>query len=326
MIEGFNPLSGSYPSHLKKEKTPKPPKSSNTSKIAKSALSKNPTKIEKTAKKGEIKLIPLDESDPFFDTDLIVFEDSYTGILPLNGIKIGKLKEIKTYLESFQNDKTKFNFKDAESLKQPVYEALKLLLTRRLGRDLIFKLEKLEKANEIVIVEHKEHLLETTIHRKGSIVKNLFHMKNLHKLKRIPKSQVSKITKIESKLHLNPSDVGERTYFTIDPNGRRCEAHCPFAIGLAHELVHVLYSERGMSFKKQSPNLSLTGKRPEKNLENREEQATITGLGSPVRIDESKEVDSDFFKDWEPKKNDYFEFNENNFLAAFGLPPRVDHN
>lgn len=301
MIVGFNPLSGNNPNPPKKKK---PHQKNNTVEIAQTTLAAQSSK-NKVKEKGELKLIPLDKSDPFFDTDLVVFRDDYTGILPLNGIKESKLKEIKDYLDAFQNDQTKFKFNDSDpALKQPMYDAFKLLLTRRLGRELLFKLEKLDKVSEIKVVEHSEHMVETNVYRKSSIIKKIFYMKDLSSLKKLPKSQVSKITKIESKLYLNPSDLEERSYFTIDSNGDRMEARAPFAIGLAHELVHVLYSERGISFKKQPPTLSLTSSKPESKLGNREEQATITGLGSPIKMEESKEKEGDFFKDWGPKSNE----------------------
>ena len=70
---------------------------------------------------------------------------------------------------------------------------------------------------------------------------------------------------------------------------------------------------------------------PEKKLDNLEEQVTITGIVEPIRFQQdATELDNlsdDFFENWDKPMtiSKYEELNETNLLAAFNLPPRVDH-
>lgn len=102
-----------------------------------------------------IKLFPytiqIEQSNPFYDTDLVVFDDDFDGILPLNGIKKNEFDEINEYYKQVMSGKTRIKFikngipltniDDPDMIKTA--ECFKKLFTRSVGREILIKTIKL---------------------------------------------------------------------------------------------------------------------------------------------------------------------------------------
>ena len=83
----------------------------------------------------QVQIVQLDENDFFSKTDLVVFKDSYKGLMPLNGIGESEFKECKTLLDKIIENKTNIKIVD-----ERIISDLTLLSTRRCGRKLIEKI------------------------------------------------------------------------------------------------------------------------------------------------------------------------------------------
>lgn len=245
------------------------------------------------------KMLPIEEGDPFFNRGLIVFSDTYTGLMPLNGIKESEFKACKEYLIKFTNGETKLRIGEGvhEESKEKFKEMIINLLTRQIGRDL---LNAIECCNfpKVTLMPGEEWLARTD---------NLIVFANLS---------------------------AQGIYFSINSEGEKVYHIKPNFISLAHELIHILHenSDPKNKLNLKKPTMSLTSQSPEIDFDNQEEQYTIAGLKEVIQFNRETTLSSDFFENFDAYDTSAFydRFNENNFLAAFSttknpLPPRINH-
>ena len=164
-------------------------------------------------------ILQMRQDDLFIDTDLIIYKDAYTGQLPLNGIKESDFIALKKFYEDFINGNTKFSVKDdprKENFKELVNECVKQLLTRKVGREILYSVQN---SNDI---------------------KNI----NLNYCQK----QDDACIKMKSSIYFNPDpNDGKSYYFSINPKGKRIEritASKPPFITLGHELIHALHGDQ----------------------------------------------------------------------------------
>lgn len=244
-------------------------------------------------------IIPKDENDPFYNTDLVVFKDSYNGHLPLNGIRETEFNEIKKFYCDLEQDKTIFKITGDKIFKEKLFQGIKSLLTRSPGREIFF--ECLKRTDPIFIQESQT----------SSATIGLNHVTFL---------------------------IKEDIDVIMNKEGKKELIQVPFFLTIAHELIHVLHGDVGEKDTRIQPNLSLmTDKKAEKEFDNIEEQRTITGLRSPLKVDfpTNEAISTEEWlkrmEIWEKEmeqdlsQKDYDFLNENRLRMVFGYPPRVDH-
>ena len=98
--------------------------------------------------------VAIPESNPFFGTDLVVFSDEFPpNSLPLNGIHEPQFMNLTTLYNKICKGKTKFVIEGDTKFKDLVLDSIKVLLTRRLGRELFKGLLQESGIKKIQIVE-----------------------------------------------------------------------------------------------------------------------------------------------------------------------------
>ncbi|MDF2549836.1 MAG: hypothetical protein K0S07_903, partial [Chlamydiales bacterium] len=87
-------------------------------------------------------LLAIPEDNPFFSEDLLLFEDSYRGLLPLNGVRVQDLEEASAFYQALSKDATSFQIPKEDPLFFD-YALLQFrkLLTRAEGRALLYQLD-----------------------------------------------------------------------------------------------------------------------------------------------------------------------------------------
>lgn len=189
--------------------------------------------------------MPMDADNPFQGTDLIIFKDSYNGQLPLNGIKLADFNHTLQLFKDITGGKTKFALTGNRKFNETIINAIKILMTRRIGRELFKELIAKDQIPRITISPPASgsHGTETSASHAHYASGEIF----------IDLNETGDIS--------IPSPNGER---------RRIETKSPLIILLGHELAHFLSSER--------PDLN----EPRENWTNLSEQLTITGLTKPI--------------------------------------------
>nr|MBA3284534.1 hypothetical protein [Nitrosopumilus sp.] len=80
-----------------------------------------------------------DEENIFYQTDLKIYCDDYQEELLLNEIKQKDFDEVVFLLESILEEKSIFKLNGSERFKKMVFDSIKKLCTREIGRDLFKK-------------------------------------------------------------------------------------------------------------------------------------------------------------------------------------------
>lgn len=184
-------------------------------------------------------IISLPSNHPFYDTDLVVFSDKYKGQLPLNGVLEKELEAVSNLYQSFGiilgNDE----------FEKIVRDQVKILLTRRLGLELIATLNEKYSDSPITIEPGNDSQL---IQIFGQI-----------------------------RIKFNINDL--TCLIVLSPSGKKQLSKAALFINLAHEMVHAVFPpEVILQWKKRIPTLNI-------NYQNLEEQRTITGLLNPIEVD-----------------------------------------
>lgn len=155
-------------------------------------------------------------NSPFADTDLVIFKDEYSGKMPLNGIRESDFKKVCRVYKNICNHNSYIAY--ALENDKPFLAAIKHLLTREIGRKLIYSCA-LNHNNAIKIKQGHENIYypsNKTINIDSSVV----------------------IFEVEAR-----------------PNGlnRLRKLSTPFYIILAHEMVHHLHNvHNNQAFKERS--------------------------------------------------------------------------
>ena len=151
----------------------------------------------------------IPSNSPFSDTDLIVLQDSYSGRMPLNGIKEGEFKRICELYENICQNKTHLVFH--QNKENPLFfEAIKTLLTRDVGRRLIDKCASNEKYGVSIVAG----------------ARSAFNLA----LKAI---------------ELDVNDINLRLHASPDGFNRLDKQLAPLYITLAHEMIHHVHEADG---------------------------------------------------------------------------------
>lgn len=238
---------------------------------------------------------PVSKNSLFYDTDLIIIDESFKGHLPLNGIKQSELNRIEKLFNSICDGKEKFQILVGgtnDPFKAEVERLIKKLLTRNIGRKLI-----------------------RSILRNSSLTKVEIVAGEICKIKTDP---------IKNIVTIVLGGKSKRT-FAIHPTGQLKTQSCPRLIEFLHELVHAshfpnLLTDFDPTFSHQYSNL--------------EEQWTITGFKKDCLIDRNKNDISSWKPSpisISALKKHYNELNEWNITAAFTdsqnvYYPRFGHN
>lgn len=241
---------------------------------------------------------PLDENSAFSDTDLILIHDSFTGTMPLNGLRKNELEHIEQVFKNICQGKEKIKISADlnDSFKSDTENLIKILLTRNIGRKLIQKILDDPCTSKINIISSKKNQQSfELIDGKASILIELYR---------------------------NPNESIYRFYHY--PNGKVKAEKSSFLIILAHELIHATHYPVYLS--KANPTFS-------QKYDDLEEQLTITGLKHDLSLENDKSEDDS----WEPSKGltqdlkeNYDELNEWNISVAFTNSqniyyPRISH-
>lgn len=183
---------------------------------------------------AEMRPIPID--NPFADTDLILFADDYTGQMPLNAIKESELNKAVHFYHNIIQNKGAFIVKGSDVFKNACFEGLRILMTRRLGRELLYSFDKYHPKTITFV--------ETSLNNEYA-----------HEL---------------NELQLNLGIIRPLTR-----GGLKGEIHAfpfPFYLNIGHELIHVLHEfEDPKQYRK-----NLNTPSEEQQFHNREEKLTIT--------------------------------------------------
>jgi hypothetical protein len=197
-------------------------------------------------------VIKMDPKSPFANTDLVIFKDSYSGSMPINGIKESEFKKISETFQKISSEPSKFQILcDKQEFRDSVVDALKTLLTRDISRRLIDKIISTKpliildgKINRVIEIEHEGNkipLIEFNIHQKLFVTEIL------------PSGEI--------RLRKQP---------------------LPIFITLVHEMGHLSHGDDTKAIKYRD-NAAPTF---EKEYHNLEEQFTITGSAKDVPLGE----------------------------------------
>jgi ankyrin repeat protein len=85
-------------------------------------------------------LCEIPSDSPFINTDLVILKDGYRGQMPINAIKETEFKKISALFNDICAGKTKIKIDDTDLiLVEEVHNAITILLTRQIGRELIMQ-------------------------------------------------------------------------------------------------------------------------------------------------------------------------------------------
>lgn len=225
--------------------------------------------------------LPMNRDSAFYDTDLIIIEDSFSGTMPLNGIKKSDMEKLEELFKNICDGKEKIKIipNDSEdSFKNDTENLIKKLLTRNIGRKLIQKVLENSVITKLDIMAGESNSLTTSM--------STGHMKLF-------------LTKVNDKIAYHPT-------------GKLKSQPTPPYITLGHELVHASHLPNTV------PGMLPTFSSKYDDLE---EQWTITGLKRDIVFNENELADGTSWNDNDTiKKNleeSYDELNEWNITGAF---------
>lgn len=240
----------------------------------------NAEQIDIISKALDSFILPMSRNSAFYDTDLIVINESFQGTLPLNGIKQSQLDLIENIFTSICDGKEKFQIlikETGDPFKTDVEEMIKKLLTRNIGRKLIQAVLRNDDLQKIEIACGKECVV-------NEVADGIMHI-----------------------------SLGGESYrfFAHHPSGQLKTQADPLFLGLAHELIHLLHHP---NLDDASPP-TFSDK-----YTDLEEQWTITGLKQDPFLDENKENDESWEPSENfilALKESYDGLNDWNLSAAF---------
>lgn len=225
---------------------------------------------------------------PFSETDLIIFKDSYSGLLPSNGILLKDFNKIKNILENINSTASPISIQGSEPFVNSIKSDIAKILTRQLGRDLF---------NELLGSGEKIQINE------GAKCESCVSMQTI-------------TMTLED--HLVP---------VRNKEGRQVFGRLPRFIALAHELIHQHHDQSLYQIISRTDFYeSVKVLRPD--LDNPEEQITIIGWVKDNIFEGLSEHDEDDWstESYEKQIGDYyFRINENLFQSSFFLPIRPSH-
>lgn len=247
----------------------------------------------------------------FANTDLVILRDDFEGGIPLNGIKESEFHQIEELFNKITANQTPIKIiRNDEHFPLQIEKALKLLLTRAIGRDLIYQILNHPSTQELGLPIFEGN--ETAYIRGYGISVNLESTFTSAKFEHLPSGNIQ------------VREKGE-----------------PLQIDLGHEMIHFLHELRGTldeDLKIKTPPLH-------QDYDDLEEQRTITGFSKeeklplelysdPIHRKTGEMPNKSEFVEWddEPLKEswDFDRLNERNLTAAFTnskqpFSPRFSH-
>lgn len=208
---------------------------------------------EELSSKLDEQMVSIDKNDPFYQTDLIVFKDTYSGHLPLNGIREKDFKATKELFNKIASGNSNIKICSEESDPDDVLANILILLSREVGRDLI---KQVTEVGKVLIISIDECGDSSIKHGDGYSV-----------------------------MSFNP--YASANIVNSPRDGRKFLTPSPGFITFAHECIHFLHSE-GREYSKVKNSSPTMGK----DYQNGEEQRTISGFIKNFAPDfKSKETD-----------------------------------
>lgn len=202
---------------------------------------------------------PLSKDSLFYDTDLIIIDETFTGTLPLNGIKQSELNRTELLFKNICDGKEIIkimNASDHDTFKNTTENMIKKLLTRNIGRKLIQKVIENTFITKLKIIPGAECLHRTMLDRNEVVI-----------------------------------TLGDKPPIkAYHPSGNFIPQDIPLFLALAHELIHASHLPR-MDERFSAPTFS-----PE--YDNLEEQLTITGLKEDLALEHDPTLDYDELNEW----------------------------
>jgi ankyrin repeat protein len=245
-------------------------------------------------------IIPTPADQPLSDADFYVFKDSFSGSLPLNGIREGDFHKYNELYKKLEIGSTKVSIEGSDDFKTLILSSLKKLIERESGRELLdeFFMKAVPEKVEIKQGEESE----------TGVLPDPFTQKETYVIR----------------MDTNP----QRTLYIFSTElqtNKKIAVKIPFFMTLAHEMVHVLHLSKDRKGMDEAPTLS-------PRFHNMEEQVTISGMKAPIPSDKVNLKDDDVktfdLKDenWEPYEQGYDVINESRIAASFGYyTHRSDH-
>lgn len=234
-------------------------------------------------------IISMPQDSLFQGTDLIIFNNSYKGHLPLNGIYEKDFQSLTTLITYISEGKTIIQFpKDLPpTLKKAAIANLILLSTRAPGRELLIKVTQ---QNEV-------------LHLKP-------HLRDTDNLETLYDSENSTI----------PFELSDPINTANQPSLSRLEYRSisPSFLGLAHEFIHFIHYH---TLKKDQYDAQTTDLSSE--YDTKEEERTITG--NEINFLDLISNKNNTFDASDEFANFYHFENEWRLFSAFGIPFRENH-
>lgn len=239
-------------------------------------------------------IVEMPSNLPLSDLDLVIFKDSFTGLLPLNGIMEANFTKFNELYSKIQNGSSAVTIEGSESFKNCVLEAFKKLMERPSGRLLLQKL-----------------LVNTTLEKlpiKEAANDGTLHVQLDHNSGKLAYFEVLLSNETHKTSYIFSTELG---------TNRKIAVQQPFFILLAHELIHLVHLL-------ENPNLPVdTPATVNRSYTNLEEQRTITGLDHTVEFKATYDEQESF--DATPTTYDYL--NEATVAQSFGkYANRLDHS
>lgn len=287
--------------------------------------------------KLEEETIELPSDHPFYDTDLLVFNDNYEGVLPLTGIRKTEFKEItelfqkicqgpsrKTVIEALTS-KTRQHEEDFSNESDAELKSILDLFNFDIFRDEYKLVIHDDPIYQNIVKDSLKTLMTRRLGRK--VITDAIKKKDIEKIKLKPPSGETRIGSSIRKCEIHNKNF-ELTFETNPEfdlitisNGKKAPLVSVVFITMAHEIIHTL----NYPWKDELPTIADGG------LDEMEEQMTIFGIDQPLKPVKSEDSilnsDEDLnFDSVEESGCTYNELNENNLRAVFGLMPRINHN
>lgn len=273
-------------------------------------------------------IVPTPMGTPL--SELVVFKNEYRGQIPLNGIKENEFIRVNQILKDIADNKTHLQVEGREEFRNFILKNLGKICTREVGRNLLDRVMKgsdYEGKIELNVYESKKAL---QFQYTNFSYFGLFTYKKLS----LPVDMQAMMFGVLNKSEKvgEPENKGLKDFvlgllgYSTTPNYENFYTILPH-IALAHELTHVahFYENRALDRGAEEPSLN-------KDLDNMEEQVTITGVEKhPIfywpkddEIKAMKEGDQISLVDGVPMFS-YDPVNERRFGDVFGSPTRTNH-
>lgn len=255
---------------------------------------------------------PLPKTSMFADTDLVLINDDFNGVLPINGIKLSELKKAEEMAQAIFSGVGRIKIaNENQQFEKEVQGNIKSLLTRVIGRELIKTVMNNKEISSLTIRQCLPEGNAGFEYYKSEPKKGTWI--------NLPPSE--RISVFKGHGHIQEDEI--KTY-TV-----------PLYITLGHELIHASHYPDNLI------NSEITTSLLHKDYDNLEEQITITGFKKNIELADSLMAEPSFsgkkdpdwrkhLEGWEEEKDEgaynkesFNAINERNLTAAFADSTKV---